>query len=69
MSGEPITFEEFQRQLKVADWLHPLSDDGREFRRGMEQCERLKHLAIAKGGEWQEAYKAASSEAWARVHR
>lgn len=68
-TDKPMTFEEFEKALRYADWLYVYSDDQRAYRRGEQQCEHLKNMAIAMGGQWQEAYEAASTAAWARVKR
>tara|TARA_R100001510_G_scaffold30307_1_gene27014 strand:- start:38 stop:250 length:213 start_codon:yes stop_codon:yes gene_type:complete len=64
---EKITFEEFEKKLKYADWRYDMSDDSRAYREGKRQCEFLRNLAIAMGGKWQEAYDAAQSKAWSGI--
>lgn len=54
---DQMTFEEFASQLPYIDWYYYMSDDGAAYRRGKAQVQRYRDLAIAMGGEWQEAFK------------
>ncbi len=64
---ENMPFEEFTTQLRYADWFYMMSDDGRAYRAGQRQIETLKNLAIAMGGEWQEAFNTKQSEMMERL--
>ena len=58
-TDEPMTFEEFEKALRYADWRYEYSDDQRAWRSGMRQIEKLRNMAMAMGGAWQEAFDAA----------
>jgi hypothetical protein len=53
-----MTFETFVANLPRIDWYYNMSDDPRAYRAGKAQVQRYRDLAIAMGGEWQEAFKA-----------
>ena len=58
MKNNEMTYDEFVAALPLIDWYYGMSDDGAAYRRGKAQVQRYRDLAIAKGGEWQEAFKA-----------
>ena len=54
---DQMTYEEFVAALPLIDWYYGMSDDPRAYREGKAQVQRYRDLAIAMGGEWQEAFK------------
>tara|TARA_R100000315_G_C5191762_1_gene111912 strand:+ start:348 stop:560 length:213 start_codon:yes stop_codon:yes gene_type:complete len=64
-----MTFEEFTSKLKHIDWFYMMADDGRAYRDGKAQVEHYRNLAIAMGGEWQEAFNTKQTEMMERLRR
>ena len=64
-----MTFEEFTHKLQHIDWFYMMADDGRAYRDGQAQVQRYRDLAIAMGGEWQEAFDAKQTEMRERMRR
>ena len=51
-----MTLQEFKEALPYIDWYYAMSDDHQVYLRGAAQVQRYRDLAIAKGGEWQDAF-------------
>ena len=64
-----MTFEEFTHKLQHIDWFYMMADDGRAYRDGQAQVQHYRDLAIAMGGEWQEAFNTKQTEMMERLRR
>jgi len=51
-----MTLQEFKEALPSIDWYYNMSDDHQAYLRGKAQVQRYRDVAIAKGGEWQDAF-------------
>lgn len=60
MNDTKMTLEEFLENLPRLDWLYNMSDDHSAWKRGRDQVERYRLLALSMGGEWQDAFFAES---------
>ena len=62
MKEKEMTFGQFVANLPLIDWYYNMSDDHQVYLRGSAQVKRYRDLAIAMGGEWQEAFKKESDK-------
>ena len=62
MKEKEMTFGQFVANLPLIDWYYNMSDDHQAYLRGAAQVQRYRDLAIAMGGEWQEAFKKESDK-------
>ena len=62
MKEKEMTFEQFVTNLPKLDWFYNMSDDHQVYLRGSRQIQRYRDLAVAMGGEWQEAFKKESEK-------
>jgi hypothetical protein len=61
-SNTEMTFDQFVLNLTKLDWYYNMSDDHQAYLRGQRSVQSYRDLAIAKGGKWQEAFKAESDK-------
>lgn len=54
-----MTLEEFRQALEGHDWYYDWSDDGRAYRAGRDNQERLVGIARSGGREFMRAFNAA----------
>jgi len=56
MKENKMTLDQFLADLPHLDWYYEMSDDHQVYLRGSARVRRYRDLAIAMGGEWQDAF-------------